>query len=88
MYSFTVSLTSALDGGGWSTPHLGRCTTGTDPVPFVWEVGWAIGQFWMGVENLTPPGIQSLDCPFYSKLLYQLCYTEVLIKTQKSKFNF
>jgi len=64
MYSFTVSLTSALDGGGWSTPHLGRCTTGADPVPFVWEVGWAIGQFWMGVENLTPwdsiPGLSIL----------------------------
>jgi hypothetical protein len=24
-YSFALSLTSALDGGGCSTPHLGRC---------------------------------------------------------------
>ena len=25
-YSFTLSATSALDGGGWSTPRPGRCT--------------------------------------------------------------
>jgi len=35
MYSFTLSLTSALDGGGWSTPRLGRFTPGKDPVPIV-----------------------------------------------------
>jgi len=33
--SFTVSLTLALEGDGWSTPHPGHFTTGTDPVPFV-----------------------------------------------------
>ena len=27
MYSSTLSLTSALDGGGWSTPRLGRFTS-------------------------------------------------------------
>jgi len=75
MYSFTVSLTSALDGGGWSTPHLGRCTTETDPVPFVWEVGWAIGQFWMGVENLTPPlGFNPWTVHFIAN-----CYTNCVI---------
>jgi hypothetical protein len=31
----TLSLTSALDGGGWSTPRLGRFTPGKDPVPVV-----------------------------------------------------
>jgi len=35
MYIFTVSLTSALDGDGWSKPQPGRITTGSDPVPFV-----------------------------------------------------
>jgi hypothetical protein len=30
-----LSLTSALDGDGWSTPHPGCFTTGTDPIPFV-----------------------------------------------------
>ena len=28
MYSCTLSLTSALDGSGWPTPHLGRFTPG------------------------------------------------------------
>jgi hypothetical protein len=31
-YSCTLSLTSALDGGGWSTPRPGRFTPGNDPV--------------------------------------------------------
>jgi hypothetical protein len=34
-YSSTLSLTSALDGGEWSTSRLGRFTPGNDPVPFV-----------------------------------------------------
>jgi hypothetical protein len=29
-YSSTLSLTSALDGGGWLSPHLGRFTPGND----------------------------------------------------------
>ena len=40
-YSSTLSLTSALDWGGWSTPRPGRFTTGKDPIPIVLEVGWA-----------------------------------------------
>ena len=32
-YSSTLSLASALDEGGWSTPRLGRFTPGKDPVP-------------------------------------------------------
>ena len=35
MYSSTLPSTSALDGGGWSTPRLGRFTPGKDPVPIV-----------------------------------------------------
>ena len=31
----TLSLTSALDGGGWSTPRPGRFTLGKDPVHVV-----------------------------------------------------
>ena len=30
-----VSLTSALDGCGWSTPRPGRFTPGKDPVLFI-----------------------------------------------------
>ena len=36
-YSCTLSLTMALDGGGWSTPRPGRFTPGKDPVPIVQE---------------------------------------------------
>jgi hypothetical protein len=35
MFSSTLSLTSVLDWGGWSTPRLGRFTTGKNPVPIV-----------------------------------------------------
>ena len=35
MYSSTLSLTSALDVGGWSKPRPGRFTPGKDPVPIV-----------------------------------------------------
>jgi len=32
-YSSNLSLTSALDRGGWSTPRPGRFTSRKDPVP-------------------------------------------------------
>ena len=35
IYSSTHSLTSALCGGGWSTPRHGPFTPGKDPVPIV-----------------------------------------------------
>ena len=54
MYSSTLPSTSALDGGGYSTPRPGRFTPGKDPVPTVQEAGWALGPVWTGVENLAP----------------------------------
>ena len=54
MYSSTLSLTSALDGDGWSTPRPGRFTPGKDPVPIVQEAGWAPGPVWAGAESLAP----------------------------------
>ena len=51
----TLSLTSALDGGGWSTPRPGRFSPRKDPVPTVQEDGWAPRPVWMGAENTTPP---------------------------------
>jgi hypothetical protein len=41
-YSTTLSLTSALDGGVWSTPRPGRFTPGNDPVPIVQEAAWRL----------------------------------------------
>ena len=56
MYSSTLSLTSALDESGRSTPRPGRFTPGKDPVPIVQEAGRASGPVWTGAENLAPPG--------------------------------
>jgi hypothetical protein len=33
--NYTLSLSSILDGGGYSKPHSGRCTSGEEPVPIV-----------------------------------------------------
>ena len=54
MYSSTLPSTPALDGGGWSSPRPGRFTPGKDPVPIVYEAGWAPGLVWTGAENLAP----------------------------------
>ena len=56
MYRSTLPSTSALDGGGWSTPRPGRFTPGKDPVHIVEEAGWAPGPVWTGAENLAPTG--------------------------------
>jgi len=39
MYNSTLSLTSALDWGGWLTPRPGRLTPVKDPVTIVQEAG-------------------------------------------------
>ena len=66
MYSSTLSLTSTLDGGGWSAPRPGRFTPGKDPVPKAYEAGWGPGPVWTGAENLAPTGIRSPDRPVRS----------------------
>ena len=40
-YSYNLSLTSALQEGGSTTPHSGRFTRGRDPEPIVQEDRWA-----------------------------------------------
>jgi hypothetical protein len=71
-YSYTLSLTSALGGGGWSTPRPGRFTPGKETrYPLA---GWAPGPVWMGTENLASNGIRSPDCPVCSESLYRLSY--------------
>ena len=63
MCSSTLSLSSALDEGGWLTSRPGRFTTGKDNVPFVYEAGLDPGPVWTGSENHAPNGIRSLDRP-------------------------
>ena len=55
IYSSTLSLTSALEGGEWSTPRPGRFTPGKDLVPIVQEAGWALRPVWTGAGKLAPP---------------------------------
>ena len=71
-YSYTLSITSALDGGGWSTPRPGRFSPGKDAVPTVDEAGWTPGTVWTGEENITPTGIRSPDRPARSESLHRL----------------
>ena len=72
MYSYTVSLTSELEWGGWSTLRPGRFTFGNDPVPIVQEAGWAMWPLWTGAENLAPIGIRFPAHPARSESLYGL----------------
>ena len=74
MYSSTLPSNSALDGGGWSTPHPGRFTPGKGPVPIVQEAEWTPRPVWTDAENLAPTGIRSPDRPVRSELLYRLSY--------------
>ena len=54
MYISTLALTSALSGGGWSTPRPGHFTPSNDSVPTVQEAGWAARRVLMGAVNLAP----------------------------------
>jgi hypothetical protein len=72
MYSYTLSLTSALYGDEWSTPRPSRFTRGEDPVTIAQEAGWAAGPVWVGAENLSPTGIRSPDRLPRSESLYRL----------------
>jgi len=66
MYSSTLSLTSALDGDGLSTPHPCRFTPGKDPVPVVQEAGLAPGSVWTGAgfdpRTVHPVASRYIDC--------------------------
>jgi hypothetical protein len=42
-------------------PRPGRFPPGKDPVPIVYEAGWAPGPVRTGAENLAPTGIRSQD---------------------------
>jgi len=66
-YSSTLSVTSALDRGGWSTPRPGRLTPGEKPGAHC-TGGWVDpGPLWTGAENLASTGIRSVDRPAHSQ---------------------
>ena len=75
-YSFTLSLTSALDVLNSHMPRLGRFTPGKKPLSTVLEVGLAPGTVWSDMENLATTGIRSPDHPAHNELLCRLRYTD------------
>ena len=70
MYRPTPSLISALDGVGGQCHALAILPPRKDPVPIVYEAGWASEPAWTGAENLAPTRIRSPDRPARSKSLY------------------
>ena len=79
-YSSTLSLTSALDGSGWSMPRPSSFTPGKDPILIVWEAGWAPGLVRMGSENLVPhwDSIPGPSSPYRVPILTELSQPETL----------
>ena len=72
-YSPTLSLSSALDVGGWVINAMPRQVyPGKDPVPVLQEAGWAPDPVWKGAKYLAPTGIRSPDRPACSESLYGL----------------
>jgi hypothetical protein len=73
-YSSTLSLTSAVDVGGWPTPRPGRFTPGKGPIPICMGFGGPQGRSgW--VRKISPPnGIRSSDRPARSKSMYWMNY--------------
>jgi hypothetical protein len=73
--SSTLSLTSALDAGLWSTPRLGRFTPGKETrYPLCRRLGGSQGRSGR-VRKISPPtAIRSPDRPACSKSQYRLSY--------------
>jgi len=60
---------------GWAVNNTSRLfSPWKDPVPIVYEAGWAPEPVWTGAANLSPTGIRSLDSPARRQFLYRLSY--------------
>ena len=55
-------------------PRPCRFTPRKDPVPIMWETGWAPWTVWTGAENLATTGTGSPDRPARNESLYRLSY--------------
>ena len=70
-----LSLTSALDKGGWLTPSPGRFTPGKETrYPLYRRLGGLQGRSGRVRKFWSPLGIPSPDRPSHSDSLYQLSY--------------
>ena len=56
-------------------PRPSHLISGKDPVPIVWEDGWAPGPVWTGAENLALTCIRSPDSPACSESQCRLSYS-------------
>ena len=72
-YSSTLSLTSALDEGGWSTPHAGRFNPGMTRYPLCRRLGGPRASL-EGAENFASTGVPSPDRPARNESLNRLSY--------------
>jgi hypothetical protein len=69
--------------------RLGRFTPRNDPVPILFEVGWAPELVWTGAGNTSSNEILSPDRPARRKSLYRLSHPEphtAFITTQKQNW--
>jgi hypothetical protein len=66
-YSSTLSLASALEGGGVANIKPRPLYPGKDPIHIVQEAVRGPGPVWTGAENLAPSGIRSPDRPARSQ---------------------
>jgi len=73
-YSCTLSVTSALDAGGWSTCS-GRFISGKETrYPFSQEAMWAPELVLTGVKSFIPAGIRCPKRPLFSESLCRLSH--------------
>jgi len=73
--TYTLSLTSALDGSGWSTPRPGRSTSGKETrYPLYRRLGGTQGRSRRVGKILPTTEIRSPNRPARSKSLYPLSY--------------
>jgi hypothetical protein len=73
-YNSTLSLTSALDGGGWSTPRRGRFTLGKTRYPLYRRLGVPQARSGRARKISPPTGIRFPDHPARSESPYRQCY--------------
>jgi hypothetical protein len=70
-------------GVGGQRHAPGHFTSGKDPIPTE-RAPWPV---WMGVENLAPNGIRSLDRPARSQSLYRLRFLAHNAKYESYSFR-
>ena len=75
--SSTLSVNSALDGGGWSTPCPGRFNPGKTRYPLYKRLDWSQGRSGQAGKKSHPPTrIRSPDRPARSQSVYRLNYPD------------